>query len=1235
MKKFLACLISMMMAVSLVAGGSFVYADDDSGKPDASNDFYEYYLDEDTGGYRVKLTKQFRNQLESKSDSADQITGQLIGKDASGNTITWHAGDALPNPAPNGMYNHKNVTSMAYLFNIETFSGVNVKKLDLSHFDTSNVKSMRGMFLSCISLESINLSSFNTLKVKDMGDMFGSCISLESLDLSSFNTSNVEKMDGMFMYCHPKSLDLSGFNTSSVTTMSFMFFRSGYVSSDFSNFNTSSVTDMSQMFEACTFLTPPDLSSFDMSNVNNYYNMFASADCAAAPSATGYAKDQKTADMFNNEDKTGIDTSKLKFVSKNGGDSKVVKPKSLEISGVEMTLIKGMNLPIDATVKPDDTTDKTLIWTSSDEDIATVKDGVITPKKVGTCIITAKCSADESIKDEVKVIVQETDDIRSFTVGIDNNSFSHSDSPRKGTSYDLGDDVITYIDVSDIDDYKAKVRIRHKDGSEETEIYNKGGFYGTKNYLMSVPYFNKLLSLATPGEVNSMLKKANESWSGSCYGLATSMGLLYDKKVKLSDLSDSDSVSNYYDLEPPYKNKKLNNYIEYLHLSQCTKKVKKITEKASADSKESNQELTKLFKDLIAKLKKGHVVSVGYQTPDDGHQILAIGYTFDKENNKHVITLYDENSVKSDDPSSGEYSFMRISDDYTTFDYTDANDEKVSNDTYKSIQIVDLDKYASVISESDVKSVKRVKRKNADDSSRHSYISFKLGDDFEAIDNSGKTLKYKNGNLSSDMTIYDINYINNDKDSRQVIETDDFSSITFTNCSNGIDVDVYNDKGYQALSGKNIQSTEFTLNDGMKLKGEDYSYKAYLDADYDNKDAGLVSISADAKADVTLKPSDEKEVKATSEKAMSNIKIENFESGNVEAKEVEDTNNITFKPEPFLVKKVTLTSDQTSVKVGETLAINTSVLPDNAANKKLSWSSSDDSIASVDENGTVKGIKAGEVTITASATDGSEISDSIKIKVTAPKEENHNNTSGGGTPSITPSTPVKPSTNKATGTNSSASKPKNRNSTYKIDTKKANINNIKNRYIRIMNNRDQKGSMFAPLKLKNGMTKKSSIKISWSKAKGATSYLVFGEKEGKNYTFLKQTSGKSYTQKKLKKNTYYKYLVVAVDKNGKQKALSKIIHVATTGGKNANVKSLKVNKSKVNLKKKITFKIKVKTKLSGKKLKTYRKISYESSNNKIATVNSKGKITAKKKGKATIYVYAQNGVSKAVKVTVK
>ena len=44
-------------------------------------------------------------------------------------------------------------------------------------------------------------------------------------------------------------------------------------------------------------------------------------------------------------------------------------------------------------MKPEDTTDKTIVWTSSDKTIATVKDGTVTAVKAGTAIITAACGS--------------------------------------------------------------------------------------------------------------------------------------------------------------------------------------------------------------------------------------------------------------------------------------------------------------------------------------------------------------------------------------------------------------------------------------------------------------------------------------------------------------------------------------------------------------------------------------------------------------------------------------------------------------------------------------------------------------------------------------------------------------------------------------------------------------------------------------------------------------------------
>lgn len=73
------------------------------------------------------------------------------------------------------------------------------------------------------------------------------------------------------------------------------------------------------------------------------------------------------------------------------------------------------------------------------------------------------------------------------------------------------------------------------------------------------------------------------------------------------------------------------------------------------------------------------------------------------------------------------------------------------------------------------------------------------------------------------------------------------------------------------------------------------------------------------------------------------------------------------------------------------------------------------------------------------------------------------------------------------------------------------------------------------------------------------------------------------------------------------------------------------------LKKGKTFKLKAKAVPASKKLKVqrHRKVAYETSNNKIAKVTSKGVIKAVGKGTCYVFAYTQNGVFAKTKVTVK
>ena len=76
------------------------------------------------------------------------------------------------------------------------------------------------MFFYCSSLNSIDLSNFNTTNVKNMAAMFDSCSSLKSIDLSNFNTTNVINFQYLFWSASSiQYIDISSFTTN-LTSMS-------------------------------------------------------------------------------------------------------------------------------------------------------------------------------------------------------------------------------------------------------------------------------------------------------------------------------------------------------------------------------------------------------------------------------------------------------------------------------------------------------------------------------------------------------------------------------------------------------------------------------------------------------------------------------------------------------------------------------------------------------------------------------------------------------------------------------------------------------------------------------------------------------------------------------------------------------------------------------------------------------------------------------------------------------
>ena len=88
------------------------------------------------------------------------------------------------------------------------------------------------------------------------------------------------------------------------------------------------------------------------------------------------------------------------------------------------------------------------------------------------------------------------------------------------------------------------------------------------------------------------------------------------------------------------------------------------------------------------------------------------------------------------------------------------------------------------------------------------------------------------------------------------------------------------------------------------------------------------------------------------------------------------------------VSSVSLDNAEIKVQKGTVAFLEATVLPENANNKALSWQSSDESVATV-ENGCISALKVGKTRITAKAKDGSSKSDSCCVEVTNEIMVNH------------------------------------------------------------------------------------------------------------------------------------------------------------------------------------------------------------------------------------------------------
>ena len=193
-------------------------------RKDGSGNYYNdcgyFSIDNSTKEYAIRQPKEVylasdkMNEITYGSKKilehglTNTISWETLTWDKSNNSYTYNTGGKLKLTYLGGstyLINSpeymKNNIDYPRFYDINSYSGNSYNltyKIDLSDWDTSNIRNMGGMFSNCYSLTYINLSKFNTSNVDSMNAMFSNCYALTNLDVSKFNTSNLASIEEMF-----------------------------------------------------------------------------------------------------------------------------------------------------------------------------------------------------------------------------------------------------------------------------------------------------------------------------------------------------------------------------------------------------------------------------------------------------------------------------------------------------------------------------------------------------------------------------------------------------------------------------------------------------------------------------------------------------------------------------------------------------------------------------------------------------------------------------------------------------------------------------------------------------------------------------------------------------------------------------------------------------------------------------------------------------------------------------
>ncbi len=618
-----------------------------------------------------------------------------------------------------------------------------------------------------------------------------------------------------------------------------------------------------------------------------------------------------------------------------------VEATEIILSKTETVLEKGKTETITATVKPDNTTDKTVTWTSGNEKIVTVTDGVITAVGAGTAKIVASCgdvTAECLVTVEVPItgiVLDKTELALENKITGDNTIYATAVikatiQPEDAT----GDKEITWTSS---DEQVVTVKDGNvtavSDGTAIITATTSNGKTKTCNVTVTSTEIKDLIA----AEEITLDKTEGELEEGQTLQLTATI-TPEEATIKECNWSSSDETIATVNANGLVTAKKAGTAT----ITVTTKDGSELSKKCEITVTPAKIAVTGITLDKIStQVQEGKLVQLVATVTPDNATVKDCEWTSSDE----TIATVDANGLVTTKKAG------KVTITVTTKDGSELSAKCEITVISSKVEVtgITLDKTSAEAEEG--KTVQLVATVTPDNATVKDCEWTSSDETVATVDVNGLVTAKQAGTAVITVT---------SKDNSEISAE---CTITVTSAApekvevTGITLDK---TSAEAEEGKTVQLVATVTPDNATVKDCEWTSSDETVATVDVN--GLVTAKQAGTAVITVTSKDNSEISA------------------------ECTITVTSAaPEKVEVTGITLDKTSAEAEEGKTVQLVATVTPDNATVKDCEWTSSDETVATVDVNGLVTAKQAGTAVITVTSKDNPEISAECTITITSVK----------------------------------------------------------------------------------------------------------------------------------------------------------------------------------------------------------------------------------------------------------